>query len=79
MKLGTALLTFVSFIMSLVVPPGMDLTEDKGPLFVAVFAAGLAVALVTVILRLWVRIKLIGKVGVDDYIMTVSFVRLLPL
>jgi len=62
---------------SIVVPPGMDLTENKGPLFIAVFSAGLAVAYIVVALRLWVRIKLVGKVGVDDYIMTASLVRTL--
>ena len=63
--------------MSIAVPPGMDLTENKGPLFIGVFSAGLAVAFIVVALRLWVRIKLVGKVGVDDYIMTASLVRIL--
>jgi len=65
--------------MSIAVPPGMDLTENKGPLFIGIFSAGLTVAIVLVALRLWVRIKLIGKIGADDYIMTASLVRFLSL
>ena len=50
------------------------MNENRGPAFVAVFSAGLAVAIVLVALRLWVRFKVVRKVGADDYVMLASMV-----
>ena len=50
------------------------MNANKGPLFVAIFAAGIAVAIVLVGLRLWVRFKVVRKVGLDDYVMLASTV-----
>ncbi|MCJ1313091.1 hypothetical protein MMC25_006768 [Agyrium rufum] len=48
--------------------------EDKGPLFLTLFSVGLAVAIIVVALRLWVRIKLVKKTGADDWVMLASMI-----
>lgn len=58
----------------------MATTNDKnrGPEFLAVCCTGIAIAAVTVILRLWVRIKIVRKVGVDDWLAAISLVGRCP-
>ena len=52
-----------------------DERADRGPELIAVFTVGLAVAAVSVILRLWVRWKILRKLGLDDGFVTASLVR----
>lgn len=40
--------------------------QNRGPQFLAVFGTGTAIAAIVVILRLWVRVRIIRKVGADD-------------
>ena len=49
--------------------------ENKGPQVLGIFCTGTAVAAILVGLRLWVRNKIIRKVGLDDWIVTVSLVK----
>ena len=75
--ISPAKLLFLLMIMATTALPPMTpeyMNENRGPAFVAVFSAGLAVAIVLVALRLWVRFKVVRKVGVDDYVMLASMV-----
>lgn len=49
---------------------------NRGPELMALFTAGIAIAAISVILRLWVRLKIIRKAGVDDWVVAASLVRL---
>ena len=48
---------------------------NRGPEFVAIFCTGTAIAAIVVALRLWVRNKIVKKVGLDDRIVTASLVK----
>ena len=48
--------------------------DNKGPMFVVVFGSLVAIAILLVVLRIWVRIKIIRKLGLDDWIMMASLV-----
>lgn len=52
--------------------------HNKGPAFLAIFGTGTAVAAICVFLRLWVRSRIIRKMGSDDWIVAVSIVSILP-
>ena len=70
-------LLFLLMTMATTALPPMTpeyMNANRGPAFVAVFSAGLAVAIVLVALRLWVRFKVVRKVGADDYVMLASMV-----
>ncbi|KAH6664820.1 hypothetical protein F5X68DRAFT_143958 [Plectosphaerella plurivora] len=65
----------------------MDQTQDlppddnRGPEILAICGSMVAVALTAVILRIWVRVKVIGEMGWDDHVinaaMTVIFVEMM--
>ncbi len=48
---------------------------SRGPEFLAIFCTGTAIAAIIVALRLWVRNKIVKKVGLDDWIVTASLVK----
>ena len=48
--------------------------HSRGPELLAIFGTGTAVATIMVILRLWVRTRIIRKVGADDWIVAASLV-----
>lgn len=48
--------------------------DNRGPAFVVVFGSLVAIAILLVVLRIWVRIKIIRKLGLDDWIMMASLV-----
>ena len=50
--------------------------HSRGPELLAIFGTGTGVAAILVILRLWVRIRILRKVGTDDCIVFVSLVNL---
>lgn len=50
--------------------------HSRGPELLAIFGTGTGVAAILVILRLWVRIRILRKVGADDWILFVSLVNL---
>ena len=52
-----------------------DERANRGPEFIAIFTVGLALAAVSVVLRLWVRWKIIRKFGLDDGFAAASLVR----
>ncbi|KAL9608913.1 MAG: hypothetical protein Q9167_006269 [Letrouitia subvulpina] len=47
-------------------------TQDRGPQLLGVFGAAITVASLAVILRFWVRARMVRKVGADDWIMALS-------
>lgn len=53
-------------------PPDGD--EDRGPQFIAAAAVTTAAALIAVCLRMYVRIRIVRAVGIDDYMIIVSMV-----
>ena len=42
----------------------------------AIFGTGTAIASILVILRLWVRARIIRKVGADDWVVAISLVSI---
>ena len=54
----------------------MEFDQNRGPAFVTVFGSLVALAILLVLLRIWVRIKILHKIGLDDYIMMASLVGL---
>lgn len=48
--------------------------QDRGPGFLAVFGTGTGLATIAVILRLWVRVRILRKVGADDWVVAASLV-----
>ena len=75
--ISCARLFFLLMTMATTTLPPMTpeyMNENRGPAFVAVFSTGIAVAIVLVALRLWVRFKVVRKVGADDYVMLASMV-----
>ncbi|KAK0113334.1 hypothetical protein ONS95_013590 [Cadophora gregata] len=55
---------------NLLLPPGGDQPDDsRGPAIIAAVTITTISALATVILRLWVRIKIVRSVGPEDYVM----------
>lgn len=52
----------------------MSLENDKGPLFLGIFAAGTTIAILTTALRFWVRARILRRLGPDDWIMLSSLV-----
>ena len=48
--------------------------RNRGPEILAVFCSGTALAALAVALRLWVRARLIRKVGLDDWLVALSLV-----
>ena len=48
--------------------------DNRGPEFLAIFGTGTAIATVLVSLRLWVRSRIVRKVGLDDWIIAASMV-----
>ena len=50
--------------------------QNRGPLVLAIFGTGVGIATVLVLLRIWVRIRLLRKVGADDWFTGVSLVHL---
>jgi len=57
-------------------PPGGD--EDRGPKFIAAAAVTTVAALIAVCLRMYVRIRIVRAVGIDDYMIIVSMVMPQP-
>lgn len=57
------------------VPAGMDLTEDKQTLILALNIAGLAFAIVFFGLRIWARFLSEASFGLDEYFMVPAIVR----
>jgi hypothetical protein len=49
--------------------------QNRGPEFLAIFGTGTGIAAITVILRLWVRSRIIRKVGADDWVVAASLVK----
>lgn len=49
--------------------------QNRGPEFLAVFGTGTGIAAIAVILRLWVRFRIIRKVGADDWVVAASMVN----
>ena len=49
--------------------------HNRGTEFLAVFGTGTAVATIAVLLRMWVRARIIRKIGADDWIVLVSLVN----
>ena len=49
-------------------------SHNKAPEFLAIFATSAAVSIILVCLRLWVRHKILRKVGPDDWVVVVSLV-----
>ncbi|MCJ1408465.1 hypothetical protein MMC19_002540 [Ptychographa xylographoides] len=60
--------------MSTPLPYSGSPSDNKGPTFIALFSVGLFVAIVLVAMRLWVRIKMVGKVGLDDWTVLASLI-----
>ncbi|KFA75720.1 hypothetical protein S40288_04958 [Stachybotrys chartarum IBT 40288] len=56
---------------SAVLPPD----HNRGPEILAICGTAVGFALVVVIMRVWVRIRIIGKMGWDDYFMIAAMVR----
>lgn len=52
----------------------MAFENDKGPLFLGIFATGSAIAILITGLRFWVRARIVRKLGADDWIMLSSLV-----
>ncbi|MCJ1229370.1 hypothetical protein MMC12_006036 [Toensbergia leucococca] len=48
--------------------------DNRGPEFLAIFGTGTAIATVLVSLRLWVRSRIVRKVGLDDWIIAASMI-----
>lgn len=48
--------------------------KTRGPEILAVFCSGTALAALAVAMRLWVRAKIIRKVGLDDWLVAFSMV-----
>ena len=48
--------------------------DDRGPTILALLYSGSAVAAAIVALRLWVRVKIIRNVGLDDWLVAASLV-----
>ena len=49
--------------------------KNRGPESLAIFCTGTAIAAIAVVLRLWVRNKIVRKVGLDDWIVAASLVN----
>ena len=47
---------------------------DRGPAFLGVALAFAATALVFVVLRIWVRVRMIHNTGLDDYLILLAMV-----
>lgn len=54
--------------------PQTPSSANKGPMINAVVWIGAGVALLLVLLRLFTRAKIVGKVGLDDYVMVFAMV-----
>ena len=52
--------------------------EDRGPLFLGIFSTGTVVAILVTLLRFWVRVRIVRKIGADDWIMLSSLVKPCP-
>lgn len=48
--------------------------NDRGPTILAILYSGTVLAAIAVALRLWVRIKFLRKVGLDDWLVAASLV-----
>lgn len=48
---------------------------NRGPECLAIFGTGIGVAAMVVILRLWIRVRILRKVGADDWLMAASLVN----
>ena len=48
---------------------------NRGPEVLAIFGTGTALASIAVISRLWVRARIIRKIGADDWIVAISLVK----
>ncbi|KAF1999297.1 hypothetical protein P154DRAFT_564076 [Amniculicola lignicola CBS 123094] len=55
--------------MSMVVPNPLPPDEDRGPILLGVMIVSLALAVTVIALRVWVRVNMIKKLGVDDWFM----------
>ena len=49
-------------------------SHDRGPEFLAIFGTGAAIAAIVVILRVWIRVRILRKVGIDDWVVSASLV-----
>ena len=50
--------------------------QNRGPELLAVFSTGTGIAAVAVIMRFWVRTRIVRKLGADDWIAAVSLVSM---
>jgi hypothetical protein len=50
--------------------------QDKGPIFLAIVATLVSVALLTFLLRVYTRGKVLRDLGSDDWLISVSAVRI---
>ena len=48
--------------------------HNRGPQFLAIFCTGTAFATVLVLLRFWIRARILRKVGLDDWFVVASLV-----
>lgn len=53
--------------------------ENRGAMFLAVMGTATIVAGIVVILRLWVRVRIVRNVGADDWLMAASLVKAYPI
>lgn len=59
---------------STVLPPD----NNRGPEILAICGTAVGIALAVVALRIWVRVKIIGKMGRDDYFKIAAMVGDVP-
>jgi hypothetical protein len=48
--------------------------ENRGPEILAICGSLVGIALVIVVLRMWVRVKMIGHIGADDWAIVAAMV-----
>src|SRR5687767_5482550 len=57
--------------------PNYENPETLVPTLIGVSAASVSISLILLLLRLWSRIGLVGKMGVDDWILIVAWVSVI--
>ena len=66
----------LDWIMTLLPASALDGTQDKGPAIIAVFAVTLAVAILLLAARLYVRARILQKIWLDDLFTIIGVVRI---
>lgn len=50
-------------------------TEDRGPMFLEANWIGVSFATLVIVARIFTRVKVVGRLSLDDYLMVVALVR----